>query len=215
LTPHFKGQIVAAPFKAVTTGIKDQKSGQNSSNTMPPPDGGSTPDTSQPTSLVGTIHDVDFHNFSYPTSCSKQFAIGKTVHVTNGKWSNKDVAQFVVEKVIYGGLKQDGQDQAVVLTACTGQTNFDYTELFVYAKSSHGVDKLASLSPSDWGDGEENNGGFFSVTAFSINNHQLLVRFPAGGSHACAAWTVTKSFQWNGTRFVSTGEPKREANQCQ
>jgi hypothetical protein len=172
--------------------------------------------TSQATNLAnGTIHDVDFRNFSYPTNCSKAFEIGKTVHVRNGEWNNGEVTRFAVEKVIYGDLKQDGQDEAVVLTGCSGQTNFGYSELFVYAKSSHGVERLINLSPSDWGEGEENNGGFFPVTAFSINNHQLVVSFPAGGSHACAAWTVTKSFQWNGTRFVSAGKPDRKPNQCQ
>jgi hypothetical protein len=185
-------------------------------DTKPPADSSSMEGTSQATNLVnGTIHDVDFRNFIYPTNCSKEFEIGKTVHVRNGEWNNGDVTHFAVEKVIYGDLKQDGKDEAVVLTGCSGQTNFGYSELFVYAKSSHSVERLINLSPSDWGEGEENNGGDFPVTAFSINNHQLAVSFPAGGSHACAAWTVTKSFQWNGTRFVSAGKPDRKPNQCQ
>jgi hypothetical protein len=116
--------------------------------------------------------------------------------------------------VSYGDLKGDGQDEAVVVTSCQGQANFDYEEVFVFAASSAAPRLLARLSPSDWGRGEEGNGGNFPVTGVRVSKQQLAVSFLAGGSHACPAWTITAKFQWNGSGFARTGVSRHPFN-CQ
>ena len=163
-------------------------------------------------SVRGAIRSVDFLNLDYPSDCWEHFdGFGKVIHVSNGQWTKEDVGGFSVGKqasewmVSYGDLKGDGQDEAVVVTTCQGQTNFDYEEVFVFAASSAGPKLLTRLSPSDWGRGEEDNGGNFPVTGVHVSKQQLAVSFLAGGSHACPAWTVTARFEWNSNRFVRMG----------
>jgi hypothetical protein len=163
-------------------------------------------------SVRGAIRSVDFLNLDYPSDCWEQFeGFGKVIHVSNGEWRKEDVGSFGIRNqapgrmMTYGDLEGDGREEAVIVTSCRGQTNFDYAEIFVFAESSAGPKLLARLSPSDWGRGQEDNGGDFPVTGVHVSKQQLAVSFLAGGSHACPAWTVTARFQWNGNRFVRTG----------
>jgi len=154
---------------------------------------------------TGNIHSVDFLNFDYPTDCREQFGgFGKIIHVSGGKWSKENVGYFGVGKpgsewmISYGDLKGDGQEEAVVVTSCQGQTNFDYEEIFVFAMSSNGPTLLKRLSPKEWGDGTR-------IYDVRVENRQLVVRYLNGGSHACPDTLVKPRFRWNGDSFDLIG----------
>ena len=136
---------------------------------------------------------------------------GKTIHVSGGKWEDarndpySPPDFFRIVSVSYGDLNGNGQDEAVVLGACGGARNWQDGDIFIFSMGPGGPRLLAELSPSDWGKGEQDNGGDFQVSSVRIVNGQLAVCFFAGGSHAIPAWTVTAKFQWNGTHFVRVG----------
>jgi hypothetical protein len=167
------------------------------------------------------IHVSDFLNSEYASDCWEQFdGFDKVIRISKGEWSKSDVGSFGIRRkdsqwmMAYGDLDGDGQDEAVIVTGCQGQTNFDYEEVFVFTMSSAGPKLLARLTPSDRGRGEEDNGGNFPVTGVHVSKQQLFVSFSAGGSHACPAWAVTARFQWNGSGFVRTGVSRQPFN-CQ
>ena len=181
------------------------------------------PDVSQnaPTPSATTIRAVDFLNFDYASDCWEQFdGFDKVIHASNGEWTKNDAGVFAVGKrgskwmKSYGDLAGDGQEEAVIVTGCQGQANFGYNEVFVFTSSSAGPKLLARLSPTDWGKGEESNGGNFQVTGARVINKELEVSFFAGGSHVCAAWVVTARFKWMGGRLVRVSSD-RKPNQCQ
>lgn len=127
--------------------------------------------------------------------------------MSNGGWKDVNGGEenyFRIVKVTYGDLNGNGQDEAVVLTASGGVSNFEAGEIFIFAMSSNGPQLLARLLPSDWGKGEEDNGGDFQVSEVQVSNRKLVVSFLAGGYHACPAWIVTARFEWSGRQFTRT-----------
>lgn len=188
-----------------------------SKSTRPIPQPTATPQAkaSQTGSHVNRrIQSVDFYDFDYRSDCWEQFNVDKVVHVSKGEWHKEGSGYFKIARIVYGDLKEDGVEEAVVHTGCSGESNFDYQELFVFAMSRTGPELLVRLSPSDWGKGEEDNGGQFPISGMEIREHQLFVSFLAGGSHACPDWIVTTKFQWDGRRFVRVGMPTRKPYKC-
>ena len=156
----------------------------------------------------GSISDVDFRNFEYHPQCMER----RAAKVSNGEWKNQKEDEFEffsVGKVIYGDLKGDGQEEAVVLGACGGGMNFQIGDLLVFSMSPAGPKLLAELSPNDWGQGQEDNGGDFAVSAIQINKQQLAVSFSAGGAHGSPEWTVTATFGWRANRLIRTGVSRK------
>ena len=80
---------------------------------------------------------------------------------------------FRIVSVDYGDLKGDGQDEAVVLGACGGVGNFEIGDIIIFSASPRGPRLLAELSPSDWGKGEEDNGGDCQVSGLHVTKQQL------------------------------------------
>lgn len=153
------------------------------------------------------IHSVDFRNFEYRPDCLKE-----TIRVSNGEWKGvkgDEENHFRILSVAYGDLKGDGQDEAVVLSACSGVANFETGDIIIFSTSPTGPRLLAELSPADWGKGEGDNGGMFQISDVHIKSHQLQLSFYAGGSHASPAWTDTATFQWVGNRLVRTRLDRR------
>ncbi len=114
------------------------------------------------------IRSVDFQNFQYRPACLE----ARTVRVSNGQWqegTEAEMTNFVIASVSYGDLSGDNQDEAVVLGACGGAQNFQVGDILIFSMSDGGPRLLTELSPTDWGKGEENNGGAFPVSGVQIS----------------------------------------------
>jgi len=181
----------------------------------------------------GNIRAADFRNFSYTSDCSNEMGDGsdKVIRVSNGEWvkgrvEDGDMIGFSVAKIVYGDLKGDGSEEAVVATSCSGMANFDYEELFIFEMSAGSPKLLVRLTPSDWGrkspnqrfvlkaaTGDNCSGPNCPILELSVANRQLAVGVGVGGSHACPEWIVTQKLQWNGHQFVRAGSD-RKAHLC-
>ncbi len=114
------------------------------------------------------IRGVDFQNLEYRPACLE----GRTVRVSNGQWqegTEAEMTNFVIVSVTYGDLNGDNKDEAVVLGACGGAQNFQVGDILIFSMSDGGPRLLTELSPTDWGKGEENNGGAFPVSGVQIS----------------------------------------------
>jgi BON domain/zinc-ribbon domain len=163
------------------------------------------PTTSQGTPKVATddIHGVDFRNFQYRSDFLKE-----TVRVSDGKWrevtpDGSPGSWFEVVKILYGDLKGDGQDEAVVLTTSGSNFNFQIGQIFVFFMSPQGPTLLQSLSLSDSGKGEEID--WSRISDVRITGRQLEISWLGGQCRACTDWAATATFHWNGSRLVRTG----------
>jgi TonB family protein len=175
-------------------------------------------ETAHPSKSAG-IHSVDFRNFDYPFNCEESIGdeeacdlgFEKVIHVSDGEWMRggsdemNEILHFRIDNVIYGDLKGDGRDEAVVLVGYGGQWNWELSGIYIFAMSSTGPQLLAQLSPSDWGKGEDNNGSDFQPSEVHVSNRKLVVSFSAGGAHCCPAWGVTAELEWNGRQFTRNG----------
>jgi hypothetical protein len=112
---------------------------------------------------------------------------------------------------VYGDLKGDGQEEAVVVLSCHPSgisLNVVFSEVFIFEMSESGPKVLAKLSPTLWKNER--------VTGAKVSNQQLAVDFldmGDKGGPACPEWIVTLRLHWNGNRFVHVGETRRK-NSC-
>jgi hypothetical protein len=159
------------------------------------------------TSVKADIHSVDFGNFEYRSE-----VLNETIRVANGEWKeatrdDNPGSSFQIVKIVYGDLKGDSQDEAVVLAAIGGGANFEIGEIFIFSMSPGGPRLFESLSLTDSGKGEEVD--WSRITDVHISKLQLAISYLDGGSRACAEWAVTARLQWNGSRFLRTGRDRK------
>jgi hypothetical protein len=158
--------------------------------------------------LVGGIRGVDFQNFEYISNCLGGSGPASVVHLSRGGADNAD-GSFWADKPVFGILKSDGQEEAVVVLSCHPEgvsPNVAYSEVFIFEMTSAGAKAVAKLPSTNWKDER--------VTGVNISNRQLAVDFleVGEGSMACPEWVVTSKFRWDGTRFVKAGESRRKNN---
>jgi hypothetical protein len=112
---------------------------------------GSTPGSA----TVSDIRQVDFLNFSYPSSlCSQEYGkqgIGKMVRVRKGEFKYKNVYFAVADhKVIYGDVTGDGQEEAIIPVDCGAvMANFSRSEIYIYTIKAGRRALLAEISDKD------------------------------------------------------------------
>jgi hypothetical protein len=155
------------------------------------------------------IRSVDFQNFDYAATCSTENGAAEVIHVSEGRATSQD-EEFWADKPVYGDLKGDGQEEAVVLLNCHPSgisPNVVSSEIFIFEISPSGAKVLARLPESYWK--EER------VAGVRVANRQLEVDSlqVANGSQACPEWIVTSRFRWNGNHFINAGETRRK-NSC-
>ncbi len=166
-----------------------------------------------------SIKDVDFLNFTYPSSlCSKQIAgIGTLVKVSKGEFqSDKVYFGLANNNVLYGDINGDGRDEAIVHVACGEFTaNFGYSEIFIYAIKDGQAKLLAELN--DEGMGRDlalyyPKGDIWRITdnGVKVRNGNLSIARFEGGSHAAPEYIVTLNYHLNGTSLTLSGKPERE-----
>ena len=174
----------------------------------------------RPSTSSKGIRSVDFRNFNYPSGCSKKIGDGShaLIHVTDGTWSDEPLEQakpvkFKVVKVLYGDVKGDGHEEAVVQTSCGRGTRFEYDEVFVFEMAGGVPELVGRLSPSDWGERVHSHnprvgillGGEYAITKLRVGGGSLAVSFVEEGGPRCPDLHVKAAFRWDGTLFVRNG----------
>lgn len=157
-----------------------------------------------------SIRQIDFHNFRYPSGCSKDDpGYPAIIPVAGGKWEKGKVddegyKDYEIGAPQYARLLGTNDEQAVIVASCF-LGNWSATEVFVYGMG-HGKPVLIQrLADSDWAP----EGCWMETVKPEVKNNQLVVSFLSGGIHAQAAWSVTATMKWNGSKFVRTEVVKK------
>jgi len=168
-----------------------------------------------------TIRQVDFLDFTYTTSlCTKDVGIGPEVTVHNGEFkqgNDADEAYFGVvdNKVVYGDLTGDGQEEAVVHTAC-GRTAWNYglEEFFVYTRQNDSLRLVARVNQDQMVNDYQRNypEGVLWSTRFNgvrVRSGSLLIDWNADGAHCCPEHIVTMQYRLDGEQLMAIARPVR------
>ncbi len=169
---------------------------------------------------VTDIRQVDFLNFTYHSSlCSQEFqrdGIGKTVHVHNGEFKNKEVYFGVVDnKIIYGNITGDGSEEAIIEIGC-GQhiANFGLSEIFIYTLQNGSAISLAELNDNDMKRDYQryySDGTLWRIidNGVTTRDGNLVIEMFAEGSHAIPQYIATFEYDWNNGMFILNKRPQR------
>lgn len=165
---------------------------------------------SAPTTVT-SIRAIDFRNFRFPSSCSKDDPqYPAIIPVKDGKWekgSDTASADYEVSPPEYARLLGARNEQAMIVASCF-LGNWSDTEVFVYG-ISHGRPVLIQrLTDSDWAP----EGCWTETVNTKLKNDRLVVSFLSGGIHARPAWSVTTTMKWNGKRFVRADVARKPFN---
>jgi hypothetical protein len=150
----------------------------------------------------GGIRNVDFQNFDYASSCIGENESTRIIHVSKGQANAQD-EDFWADKPVFGDLKGDGQEEAVVVLSChpSGMSpNVVSSEIFVFEMSARGPKIFAKLPPSNWGGRR--------VERATLSGKYVVVSYLDGECNACTDWIVSVRFQWNGARLVRVGQTR-------
>lgn len=182
---------------------------------------GKRPGSTPSSDTITDIRQVDFLNFTYPSSlCSQEFGkkgIGKTVRVSKGEFKNKTV-YFAVEdtKIIYGDVTGDGREDAIVPISCGAMmANFSLSEVYIYTIKDGRTTLLAEIGDKDmerdyrryYPDTET----YWGVTGndLKVRNGNLEMEVFADGPHASPQYIVTLEYRLSGESFRLIGKPQR------
>jgi hypothetical protein len=159
---------------------------------------------------AASIRQIDFHNFRYPSGCSKDDpGYPAIILVAGGKWEKGKVddegyKDYEISAPQYTRLLGTNDEQAVIVASCF-LGNWSATEVFVYGMG-HGKPVLIQrLADSDWAP----EGCWMETVKPEVKNNRLVVSFLSGGIHAQPAWRVTATMKWNGSKFVRTEAVKK------
>jgi hypothetical protein len=177
----------------------------------------------QPSSAAVTdIRKVDFLNFTYhPSLCSREYGkqgIGKTVHMRNGEFKNKNVYFEVAgDKIVYADIKGDGRGDAIVPVDCGAVgANFALSEAYVYTIQDGRAALLAGISDKDlerdyrrhYPDAESYWG--VNENGLRVKDGNLEVDVLADGPHASPKYIVTLEYRLSGETLGLVGKPQRK-----
>lgn len=147
------------------------------------------------------IRTVDFRNFTYEPACDET-----KVSVKNGRFDRTDPLEpmhFSVREVLYGDLKRNGEEQAVVLTSCNLGGTGIFSEGFVFALQDGEPILVARIEGGDRASG--------GIARTSIEGHMLKVSREFGVALCCANYIETKTYVLDGGHLRAAGNPTRVA----
>lgn len=160
------------------------------------------PQSSALNKASSSIRSVDFLNFTYKPGCTSG-----TVTTKNGEYDSPHDPQedapvyFTIKEVIYGDIRGDGSEQAVVLTGCNlGGTGY-WTEAFLFELRAGKPVQVESV-----GGGDRAMGGIQSVR---VEGHLLKVAQQYGIGACCADYIENTTYVLRENRLVPVGSPKR------
>jgi len=148
------------------------------------------------------IRKTDFRNFDYQTCFD---SIGKTTHITKGKYSAKvedgvSSVSFLVVDVTYGDLDSDGKEEAVVTTECNGGGTGHFTDGLIYQIKDGRPVHIGNL-----GEGDRAIGGIHEVR---ISDGRLEVdRYGSYGGACCPDYIETSTYKLQGMKLAEQGKP--------
>lgn len=150
---------------------------------------------------VTSIRQVDFLNFSYTHSCADQ-----PTTVDNGSFFSNTRDQRLsldVNDVEYGDLTGDGNDEAVVLTTCSGGGTGRFSEGFIYTLRNGTPVRLAEVEGGDRALG--------AILRVKIANRLIeVVKNDGGNTGACCPeFVATTRFRLSNNRLVQVGQRVR------
>ncbi len=150
------------------------------------------------------IRQIDFRNYDYPRGDG-------TIRVQNGKWEGTYPGEyFSVDKIVYGDLTGDGEEEAVSVTSESGGGSGQFSGAIVFTLRNGRAVTLSSKDREGYGPydgikgGDRGSGGIYDVI---IDNGSLLVEQYAPGDGPNAppyqpAYIETTTYRWNGTLFI-------------
>ena len=156
------------------------------------------------------IRGVDFANFTYDLSGSDCQMFGRRVKVRNGEFGNfgGDGGFGIDTNVVYGDLTGDGQDEAVVRTACGLMHPVE--QAYIYTMLNGKPVLLTRLQS-----GERGNGGILMGhlcegcrDGLRIENGSLVVE-RMWGYACCPEYIETKTYRWNGRKLTQIGKAQK------
>ena len=172
---------------------------------------------------VTDIRKVDFLNFSYPSAlCLKEYGregIGKTVHVRNGEFKNKNVYFAVAaDRILYADMTGDGREDAIVPIDCGAITaNFALSEIYIYTIQNGSAALLAEISDKDMErdyrhhyPGAESYWGV-NENGLRVKDGNLEIDVLADGPHASPKYIVTLEYRLSGESLALIGKPQRRS----
>jgi outer membrane protein OmpA-like peptidoglycan-associated protein len=157
------------------------------------------------------IRRIDFKNYTYEYSESK-------IKVRNGKWKGKYPGEyFNVDKIVYGDVTGDGQEEAIVITSSSGGGSGNFSGATVYSLKNNRLITLYVYPGDGYGPydglpgGDRGNG---SINDVKIQNGELwLEKFAPSDlpntPQYVAAYIDTYIFRWNGSYLISDGNRKQ------
>lgn len=192
-----------------------------------------SPDRSKTTSVEQTkrnslnlIRKIDFRNFSYLVTSVflDEPAQIKTIKgkYLKGSRRNYDFWEFTVDKVIYGDLTGDGEEEALVSaiieqSGANPANSFD-EGYYIYTIENTKPKLLGSFTRSDFwniympyqNENDECDGWVWG-TKGNIINQKLIINLFVGGRQCVEnGYDVTMAYNWNGSQFVLEGNPIRK-----
>jgi hypothetical protein len=178
---------------------------------------------------ASSIRSINFLNFSYPsTLCHKEYGhdgIPNIVQVNGGQFEsrrgndeNSGYAYFGVvnNKIIYGDLTGDGNEEAVVHTACgISIANFGLNEIFIYSYKSGKEFLISHITDRDMDRDYEkyyksaSDALWSAIYDVRIKNGTLQIKKNSEGPHCCPEHVTTLTYKWNGSSIVLSKKPER------
>jgi hypothetical protein len=158
--------------------------------------------SSQVTTPVANIRQVDFRNFTYRVAGFSEQS--SDVHLRKGSYEQREggLVTYSVKlyKLAFGDLTGDGSEEAAVVLMTSGGGTGYMTEGFVY-KLQNG--RPVVLSQLEGGIGDR----YDSVESVKITNGLLNVeRTSAGQDDSIYVYTIR--YRWNGRALVEGGRSK-------
>ena len=165
-----------------------------------------------PSSGGTSIRQIDFLNFSYESGCSERdqgLGFPPVIAVVKGSWEQGKTGQnyisYSVDPPVYGHLLGGHAEQAVISADCF-LGNGDDEEILVFGMSGGEPKLIQRLGWLDWAPDRD----VYDISGVAIRNNHLVVTYTAGGNHAQPTWSVTRSFIWDGGKFMA-GPATRKA----
>lgn len=148
--------------------------------------------------FAADIRKVDFQNGTYRPACWNK----KPVTVKNGLLQREGPPEqrlwFKVMSVEYGDLTGDGQEEAVVLTACALGGTGNPTEGFIFAMKAGKPQQIARVKAGDRALG--------GIEKLAIEGGMLKVTRKQGQAACCADTLETTTYKLEEARLVPVGE---------
>lgn len=176
-----------------------------------------------PNKAFPSIRHINFKNFTYLVS-SAFFDKPVQVKAVKGKYlkgskRSYDFWEFTVDKVIYGDLTGDTQEEALVITSveqsgANPANSFD-EGYYIYTLENGKPQLLGSITRSDiWNayipyeNTNDECDGWVWGTKGNIKNQKLVIELFVGGRQCVEnGYDVTMTYSWNGSEFTLEGKP--------